>query len=92
MAGGLLLNTDRSSLTGIYVEVKDAKGTQEMVLFTQRRVARLRECGCAGTGMRAEVARVRRLNSVQVRKDMFVRVQELTVLAYILQFVYHIGR
>jgi len=55
MAGGLLLNADWSSLAGIYVEVKDTKGTQEMVLYTQRRVARLRECGCVGTGMRAEM-------------------------------------
>jgi hypothetical protein len=55
MAGGLLLNADWSSLAGIYVEAKDAKGTQEMVLLTQRRVARLRECGCVGNGMRAEM-------------------------------------
>jgi len=55
MAGGLPLNADWSSLAGIYVEVKDAKGTQEMVLFTQRHVARLRECGCVDTGMRAEM-------------------------------------
>lgn len=59
MAVGLLLNADWSSLAGIYVEVKDAKGAQEMVLFTQRHVARLRECGCVGTGMRAESVRVR---------------------------------
>jgi len=32
MAGGLLLNADWSSLAGIYVKVKDAKGTQEIAL------------------------------------------------------------
>jgi len=32
MAGGILLNADWSSLARIYVEVKDAKGTQEIVL------------------------------------------------------------
>jgi hypothetical protein len=54
-AGGRLLNADWSSLAGIYVEEKDATGTQEMLLFTQHNVARLRECGCVGTGMRAEM-------------------------------------
>jgi hypothetical protein len=55
MAGGLFLNADWSSLAGIYVEVKDAKGTQEIALFTQRRITRLPECGRSGTGMRAEM-------------------------------------
>jgi hypothetical protein len=91
MAGGLLLNADWSSLAGIYVEVKDAKGTQEIVLFTQRCITRLPECGRALECV-LKCVRVRRSNSVQVRRDMLLRVQDLTVLAYILQCVYHVGR
>jgi hypothetical protein len=54
MAGGLLFNADWLSLAGIYVEVKDAKGTQELVFLTQHRIAWLRECDCTGIGMCAE--------------------------------------
>jgi hypothetical protein len=37
------------------LKLKDAKGTQEMVLCKQRCVAGLQECGCVGTGMRADM-------------------------------------